>query len=690
MLVLADKGASDSVAALRAGADDVLTRPCDLEELLLRLYRLLAHRTAVLQVLQGDLANHPLWALLQYLRQVRKSGMLRVKAAGGTGTLELRDGEATGARFEGLRGREAMLALLSLEEGGFRFDPEALPESADGELPLHELLMQSAWLKDEIAKRRHLVPPTGQPLQALTPALPALEQDFRVLPVRRVFERILQETGIRLFDLIADAAEAPLSTRLAVALLVEAGAVAPQTGEEEADIQNTREISTVLLLEIAVEDLIDTAAKAGLSATALSYLLLVEPEVWPALRRLVEEGPGFRRNEGLRRLVEQVELRKAGSVTFPARRGKLSLHVQVLNGAAQPQINAIVPGCAGVLVWIRGTGRHGRRGRRGAAPGDERPRGRPAACWWPAARQRSARRSPSPAAPPAGARRPTSPRASSACSASSILRTPGRRDAVADRPTVLLVDPQAERLRDLGQRLAAEGYEVVPVADAGRARRFAEGLGPAVIVVTRRGAGRRTASGAADALLDAGRRGPALARGDGRALRAGRGASPRRPSFLPVAGLETAGGGPPAPPRAARAGAGPRARRAPRLAGGRPGADAAHRAAARARRGADLAAGSTCAAARSSSMAARWWPRPPGRCAGSRPSAASAACTRGRCASCPATSRRGGRSRRSSMPWCSPPSRTRSASSPIRGSTWRWRSAPPSSPPRSPRSSSAS
>ena len=355
VLVLADKGASDSVAALRAGADDVLTRPCDLEELLLRLYRLLAHRTAVLQVLQGDLANHPLWALLQYLRQVRKSGVLRVKAAGGTGTLELRDGEATGARFEGLRGREAMLALLSLEEGGFRFDPEALPESADGELPLHELLMQSAWLKDEIAKRRHLVPPTGQPLQALTPALPALEQDFRVLPVRRVFERILQETGIRLFDLIADAAEAPLSTRLAVALLVEAGAVAPQTGEEEADIQNTREISTVLLLEIAVEDLIDTAAKAGLSATALSYLLLVEPEVWPALRKLVEEGPGFRRNEGLRRLVEQVELRKAGSVTFPARRGKVSLHVQTLNGAAQPQINAIVPGCAGVLVWIRGT-----------------------------------------------------------------------------------------------------------------------------------------------------------------------------------------------------------------------------------------------------------------------------------------------------------------------------------------------
>ena len=353
ILVLA--GAADSVAALRIGADDVLTRPCDLEELLLRLYRLLANRTAVLQVLQGDLANHPLWALLQYLGQVRKIGILRVKAAGGSGSLELRDGQATGAIWQGLRGREALLALLSLEEGGFRFDPEALPESPDQPLPLHELLMQSAWLKDEIAKRRHLIPATGQPLQSLTPSLPAVDQDFQDLPVRRVFERILQQPGVRLFDLIADEAEAPASTRLALALLMEAGAVSPQTGEEDTDIQNTREISTVLLLEIAVEDLIDSAGKAGLPAAALSYLLLVEPEVWPALRRLIEEGPGFRRNEGLRKLVEQVEMRKAGSVSFPGRHGKLSLHVQVLTGAAQPQINAIVPGCAGVLVWIRGT-----------------------------------------------------------------------------------------------------------------------------------------------------------------------------------------------------------------------------------------------------------------------------------------------------------------------------------------------
>ena len=191
LMLSAQSAPADRVAALRAGADDYLSRPCDLDELLLRLDRLLANRTAALQVLQGDLANHPLWALLQYLGQVRKSGILRVKAESGAGTIEMRDGEPAAARWEGeLRGREALLALLSLEEGGFRFDPMApgLPAETAPGLPLQELLMHSAWLKDEIGKRRHHLPPTGQPLQALSTTLPQIEGGFHTLPLRRVFD----------------------------------------------------------------------------------------------------------------------------------------------------------------------------------------------------------------------------------------------------------------------------------------------------------------------------------------------------------------------------------------------------------------------------------------------------------------------------------------------------------------------
>ncbi|HEY0511259.1 MAG TPA: DUF4388 domain-containing protein [Thermoanaerobaculia bacterium] len=358
ILMLSGQSApADRVAALRAGADDYLARPCDLEELLLRLDRLLANRTAALQVLQGDLANHPLWALLQYLGQVRKTGILRVKGETGAGTIEMCDGEPAEARWQGLTGHAALLALLSLEEGGFRFDPAppGPPAPPAPVLPLQKLLMESAWLKDEIGKRRHHLPATGQPLQALSPNLPQIEGGFHSLPLRRVFERVLQRPGIRLFDLIADGTEAPISARLATALLIEHGAIAPQSDETRAELQNTREISSAILFEVAIEDLIEAAAGAGFASSALPYLLLVEPEVWPALRRLIEASPGFRQNEGLRRLVEQVELRKAGSATFSGRRGKLSLHVQALAGTVQPQVNAIVPGCAGILVWVRGT-----------------------------------------------------------------------------------------------------------------------------------------------------------------------------------------------------------------------------------------------------------------------------------------------------------------------------------------------
>lgn len=55
------------------------------------------------------------------------------------------------------------------------------------------------------------------------------------------------------------------------------------------------------------------------------------------------------------------------------------------------------------------------------------------------------------------------------------------------RPAVLLIDPDPERLQELSHGLAAEGYEVVPVADAAMGRRFAQGLGEALVVATTQG-----------------------------------------------------------------------------------------------------------------------------------------------------------------------------------------------------------
>jgi CheY-like chemotaxis protein len=354
VLALSDRmEGADRVAALRAGADDYLGRPFDLEELLIRAERLLGGRGAE-QMLQGDLVTHPLWAVLQYLQQVRKTGSLRVRSGNTSGIVALRDGEPINSRWQALRGREAFLALLCAEEGSFRFDGATPPTGQPEPLAFNELLMHSAWLKDELENRRQFLPATGEPLQTLTDFPPMVREEFGDLPLQRILTRIHKQPGVRLFDLIAEETEAPLTTRLTVAWLVEQGLVSTRDRIPESAPQNTMEISSAMVFDVAVITLLDAAKKAGFDTAALPCLVLVEPTAWPALRKLIEEAPGFRTNEALRKLVEQMELRKAGSATLPVDRGRLSLHVQALTKAAQPQIGAILPGCAGVLVWIEG------------------------------------------------------------------------------------------------------------------------------------------------------------------------------------------------------------------------------------------------------------------------------------------------------------------------------------------------
>jgi DegV family protein with EDD domain len=51
------------------------------------------------------------------------------------------------------------------------------------------------------------------------------------------------------------------------------------------------------------------------------------------------------------------------------------------------------------------------------------------------------------------------------------------------QPSILLVEPDPERRKSLTFGLTAEGYEVVPAVGVAEGRRFADGLGPAVIVI---------------------------------------------------------------------------------------------------------------------------------------------------------------------------------------------------------------
>lgn len=361
ILALSESNASaDRVAALKAGVDEFLTRPVDLEELAIRVDRLLGSRGASPSVLSGDLANHSIWELVQYVQQAGKSGDLVVHGQRGSGQLQVLEGRVTAARFQKLRGRDAVLAILDMKEGNFRLTTGELVQAAAeaggdrGEsFPIPEALMQAAWLEDEIKKRQEHLPTTGVPLEAQVEVLPPRdEDDLQSVPIEQIFERVRQRPGIRIYDLLGEVAEAPPKIRLAVAWLIEQGAVAPTRDSATQTIMNTREISSSVVLEVAIHNLLASARDVGLDTSDLPYLVLLESAVWPQFKEQLEGLPGFRRIQSLTRLVDQVDRRQGGSASFATEYGTLSLHLQVLAPAVKAQVEGIVSVCAGVMLWI--------------------------------------------------------------------------------------------------------------------------------------------------------------------------------------------------------------------------------------------------------------------------------------------------------------------------------------------------
>ena len=345
---------ADRIAALRAGVDDFLTTPCDPEELVLRLDRLLGGQGLAPPVLRGDVASHPTWELLQVIQQGAKSGDLMVHGKKGSGRVRFDRGRVISARWEKLHGRDALLAIVETKEGRFQQTTEAagsgpLPEDA---LRIQDVLIQAAWIEDELAKRRPYLPATGSPLEVAKGTLPEIDEAFRFLPIERIFARIRQSPGVRIYDLLTDGKEAPSKVRLAAAWLAEHGVLQPVEQTLETSPMSTSEISTSVVIDVAVHNLLSAARDAGFDVTALPYLLLAETGVWPELQQLPARVPNFLSIEALRKLVERTQDGHGGSATFKAEFGKLSLHVQPLAGNTRQQVEAIVPVCAGVLVWM--------------------------------------------------------------------------------------------------------------------------------------------------------------------------------------------------------------------------------------------------------------------------------------------------------------------------------------------------
>ena len=348
---VAAKPVNDGVRALREGANHYLTRPCDPEELTLTLSRLVSTRSPGRSLLEGDLSCYPIWELLQFLNQGDKSGRLTLALRRKPADLTLRSGQLVEARFGKLRQGEAILSMLLLEEGHFRFVPASLPgQEVVGRGPdVKTLLMEAAWLRDELEARKDHLPDRGARLHALMTVVPPLHGPVRGLPIQEVFEQIRDRSEATLVSMSRNMEMAPQRIELALLLLLEAGAVA-RVSEVAPQQPVTSEIDAGLLLDLAVDGLL-SSANVGNDGT-LRLLLLAEEDSWQSLVRIFTTTPSGNDKAAWLSLADQLERWGGGSTAIRRPKGTLSVLVQLLSASVQPRVESILPLCHGVGIWL--------------------------------------------------------------------------------------------------------------------------------------------------------------------------------------------------------------------------------------------------------------------------------------------------------------------------------------------------
>ncbi len=148
----------DKVKGLRSSADDYLSKPFELEELTLRLEKLIATRNRYFlsSGIQGSLDVYSLPELLQMLQREGRTGILTlVEYKKPVGEISLRQGEIVSAWHGALQGDDAILEMIHRVLGQFSFvihSFEDVPISHPPASKLHNLLFLEALLRDEMSR----------------------------------------------------------------------------------------------------------------------------------------------------------------------------------------------------------------------------------------------------------------------------------------------------------------------------------------------------------------------------------------------------------------------------------------------------------------------------------------------------------------------------------------------------------
>lgn len=116
----------DRIHSLRLGADDFIAKPFTMEALLSRIqiiFERVRRRQMAIEnkTLFQDRVNTLMIDLLEYLRAMRRSGIVEFLHLGQRGAIALNDGQLIDAEFEELKGQEAVRAMIQLEKGEVGF-----------------------------------------------------------------------------------------------------------------------------------------------------------------------------------------------------------------------------------------------------------------------------------------------------------------------------------------------------------------------------------------------------------------------------------------------------------------------------------------------------------------------------------------------------------------------------------------
>jgi DNA-binding response OmpR family regulator len=135
------------------GAVDYIIKPAAPDVVVVKARNVLTKATQQRSArgVSGSLSEMPLPDVLQVLARTRKTGALRVSAGGHAGEIQFGSGAIYNATFKGMRGQDAVYALLALSDGEFALDPSFVPSSRSIQESTESLLLEGMRRMDEAA-----------------------------------------------------------------------------------------------------------------------------------------------------------------------------------------------------------------------------------------------------------------------------------------------------------------------------------------------------------------------------------------------------------------------------------------------------------------------------------------------------------------------------------------------------------